>query len=104
MLDLAYRVLVKEPLMVILPSDHRLAGLKSIAPRDLVSEPFVSNTAPVLRAVIDNFLKRSGIKIRPAHEADHLCRSGARLPKVEPVSILKLLLSKVDDLIARAAK
>jgi len=26
--DLAFRLVVKEPLMVILPSDHRLAGLK----------------------------------------------------------------------------
>src|SRR5580658_7165634 len=34
--DLAYRVLVKEPLMVVLPSDHRLAALKSVGPRDLV--------------------------------------------------------------------
>jgi len=31
----------------------------------------VSRTAPVLRAVIDNYLKRSGINITPAHEADH---------------------------------
>src|SRR3981081_2873057 len=29
---LAYRVLVKEPLLVILPSDHRLAALKAISP------------------------------------------------------------------------
>jgi LysR family hca operon transcriptional activator len=46
--ELAYRVLVKEPLMVVLPSDHRLAALKAISPKDLVGETFVivSNTAP----------------------------------------------------------
>jgi LysR family transcriptional regulator, hca operon transcriptional activator len=72
--ELAYRVLVKEALAVILPRDHRLAALKAISPRDLVGETFVtvSNTAPVLRGVIDNYLKRSGIKITPAHEADHV--------------------------------
>jgi len=32
----------------------------------------VSATAPVLRAVIDDYLKRSRIKITPTHEADHL--------------------------------
>jgi LysR family transcriptional regulator, hca operon transcriptional activator len=71
---LAFRLLVKEPLMVILGSDHRLAALKAISPRDLVGEPFVivSDTAPVLRAVIDNYLRRPGIKITPAHEADHV--------------------------------
>ncbi|HZZ16145.1 MAG TPA: LysR family transcriptional regulator, partial [Candidatus Sulfotelmatobacter sp.] len=71
---LAFRLLVKEPLVVILPSDHRLAALKAISPVDLVGETFVivSHTAPVLRAVIDDYLKRSGIKITPAHEADHV--------------------------------
>jgi LysR family transcriptional regulator, hca operon transcriptional activator len=72
--DLAFRLLVKEPLMVILPSDHRLAALKAISPRDLAGETFVivSHTAPVLRAVIDDYFKRSGITITPAHEADHV--------------------------------
>src|SRR5690349_18500232 len=70
--ELAYRVLVKEPLMVVLPSAHRLAARQVIAPRDLVGETFVtvSDTAPVLRVVIDNYLKRSGANITPAHEAD----------------------------------
>ena len=49
---LAFRSLVKEPLVVVLPSDHRLAARKTISPRDLVGETFVgvSHTAPVLRA------------------------------------------------------
>jgi LysR family transcriptional regulator, hca operon transcriptional activator len=61
--DLAFRLLVKEPLVVILPRDHRLAALKAISPRDLAGEAFVnvSATAPVLRVIIDNYLKRSGI-------------------------------------------
>src|SRR5713101_6026516 len=33
--DLAFRLLVKEPLVVILPSDHRLAALKAISPGDI---------------------------------------------------------------------
>ena len=72
--DLAFRLLVKEPLVVVLPSDHRLAALRAINPGDLVGETFVtvSETAPVLRVVIDNYLKRSGINITPAHEADHV--------------------------------
>src|SRR5437667_10776761 len=68
--ELAFRLLVKEPLMVILPIDHRFAACKAISPKDLVGETFVtvSHTAPVLRLVIDNYLKRSGINITPAHE------------------------------------
>jgi LysR family hca operon transcriptional activator len=142
--ELAYRVLVKEPLMVVLPSDHRLASLKAISPKDLVGETFVivSNTAPVLRAVIDKYLKRSGIDITPAHEADHLAMGMSLIastggvgllpayaqnflpssvtsrplkgdaPTVDLVlgykksnqsPILKLLLSRLDELVARAS-
>src|SRR5437879_8434635 len=88
--DLAYRVLVKEPLMVVLLSDHRLAALKAISPKDLVGETFVivSNTAPVLRAVIDKYLKRSGIDITPAHEADHLAMGMSLIASTGGVGLL----------------
>ena len=143
--ELAYRVLVKEPLMVVLPSNHRLAALKAISPQDLVDETFVtvSGTAPVLRGVIDNYLKRAGIKITPAHEADHLSMGMSLIastggvgllpayaqnflsssvtsrplkgdvPTVDLVlgyrksnqsPILKLLLSRLDELVARVSK
>jgi LysR family hca operon transcriptional activator len=142
---LAFRLLVKEPLMVILPRNHRLAALKAISPRDLAGEAFVivSNTAPVLRLVIDNFLKRSGADIKPAHEADHITMGMSLIastggvgllpayaqnflppsvtsrpltgdtPTVDLVfgyrksnqsPILKLLLSRLDELVARASK
>jgi LysR family hca operon transcriptional activator len=88
--ELAYRLLVKEPLMVVLPSDHRLAALKAISPKDLTGETFVivSDTAPVLRAVIDNYLKRSGINITPAHEADHLAMGMSLIASTRGVGLL----------------
>jgi LysR family hca operon transcriptional activator len=142
---LAFRVLVKEPLMVILPSDHHLAARQVISPGDLVGETFVtvSATAPVLRAVIDDYLKRSRIKITPAHEADHLAMGISLIastrglgllpayaqnflprsvtsrplqghtPTVDLVlgynranqsPVLKLLLSRLDELVARVSK
>jgi LysR family hca operon transcriptional activator len=103
----------------------------------------VSGTAPVLRAVINNYLKRSGINITPAHEADHLAMGMSLIastggvgllpayaqnflppsvtsrplkgdvPTVDLVlgyrtanqsPILKLLLSRLDELVARASK
>src|SRR5882757_3687517 len=88
--DLAFRLLVKEPLLVILPGDHHLAALKAISPGDLVSEPFVtvSNTAPVLRVVIDNYLKRSRVNITPAHEADHLAMGMSLIASTRGVGLL----------------
>jgi LysR family hca operon transcriptional activator len=87
---LAFRLLMKEPLMVILPNDHRLASLKTISPRDLAGETFVtvSETAPVLRVVIDNYLKRSGINITPAHEADHLAMGMSLIASTGGVGLL----------------
>ena len=143
--ELAFRHLVKEPLVVVLPSDHRLASLKAISPADLVGETFVTvaHTAPVLRGVIDNYLTQSGIHITPAHEIDHvvmgmtviastrgvgllpayaqdfLNRSvtsrplKGKAPTVDLVlgykksnksPILTLLLSRLDELVARVSK
>jgi len=102
--ELAFRLLIKEPLMVVLPSDHRLAALKAISPRDLIGETFVtvSDTAPVLRAVIDNYLKRSGTNIRPAHEADHLSMGMSLIASTRGVGLLpayaqNFLLSSVTS-------
>jgi LysR family transcriptional regulator, hca operon transcriptional activator len=143
--DLTFHLLVKEPLVVVLPRDHRLARLKALSPQDLVGETFVSvsDTAPALRVVIDDYLKRSGINITPDHEVDHLAmamsliastRGVALLPvyaenflpmsvtsrrlrgdaptidlvlghnKANRSPILKLLLSRLDELIARVSK
>jgi len=48
----------------------------------------VSNTAPVLRAVIDDYLKRSGTKITPAHQADHLSMGISLIASTRGVGLL----------------
>jgi LysR family hca operon transcriptional activator len=143
--DLMFQVVATEPFVVVLPSDHRLASYEAINPHDMVGETFiaVSNTAPVGRKVVDDYLRRSGIDIKPDHEADHLAmamslvastRGVALLPayarnllpsslisrplqgdvptidlvvgysKTNTSPILKLFLSRIDDLIARVSK
>jgi LysR family hca operon transcriptional activator len=88
--DLAFRLLVKEPLVVVLPSHHRLAVLKAINPHELVGEIFVtvSQTAPVLRGVIDKYLRQSGLNITPAHEADHLSMGMSLIASTQGVGLL----------------
>jgi LysR family hca operon transcriptional activator len=88
--DLAFRLLAKEPLVVVLASDHHLAALKAISPGDLAGETFVtvSGTAPVLRVVIDNYLKRCGINITPAHEVDHLAMGMSLIASTRGVGLL----------------
>src|SRR6202012_128624 len=69
-----FRTVTKEPLVVVMPSDHRLAARERVGVKEVVGETFinVSNTAPVLRRVIDDYLKRSGVDITPDHEVDNL--------------------------------
>jgi LysR family hca operon transcriptional activator len=143
--ELAFRPLVKEALVVVLPSDHRLAARRAISPGDLVAETFVavSDRAPVLRAVIDDYLRRSRINITPGHEVDNVVMGVSLIastggvailpayaqnfftpsvtsrplkggtPTVELVlgykksnksPILELLLSRLDELVARVSK
>ena len=72
--DLAFGLLTKEPLVVVLPSDHRLAALEAISPHDIVGETFISvaENAPTLRVVINDYLKGAGIDIIPDHEVSSL--------------------------------
>jgi LysR family transcriptional regulator, hca operon transcriptional activator len=143
--DLVFRTVTEETLMAVLPSDHRLAARKSVALQEIASEPFVSvsSTAPALRAVIDDYLRQTGLSVTPAHEADNLAmaislvasrRGFALLPryaqnflpwsvvsrpikgkapaidlvvgyhKANASPILKLFLSKVDELIKRVSE
>jgi LysR family hca operon transcriptional activator len=88
--DLAYRLVAKEPLVVVLPSDHRLASRKAIDMREIASETFisVSNTAPVLRVVIDDYLKHSGLDIKPDHEVDNLAMAMSLVASTRGVALL----------------
>jgi LysR family hca operon transcriptional activator len=89
--DLAFRLLVKEPLMVVLPGDHRLAAHKAINPKDLVGETFVAVSevaGPVLRMAVDNYLKRCGINITPAHEMDHLATGMSLIASTRGIGLL----------------
>jgi LysR family hca operon transcriptional activator len=72
--DLEYHVVDREPLIVLMPSDHRLAARDSVRPQDFVGETFIggSNKAAVLRAVTDDYLRRSGLDIRLDHGVDNM--------------------------------
>ena len=72
--DLVYEVVDHEPLIVLMPSDHRLTSREAIHPRELVGEIFVggSNKAKVLRAVTEEYLRRCGLDIKLDHGVDNL--------------------------------
>jgi LysR family hca operon transcriptional activator len=72
--DLDYHIVDREPLVVLMPSDHRLAVRKAVRPQDFVDEVFIggSKKATVLRAVTENYWLHSGIDIKLDHGVDNL--------------------------------
>ncbi len=75
--DLGYEVVNHEPLIVLMPSDHRLTSREAIHPRELVGEIFIggSNKATVLRAVTEDYLRRSGLDIKLDHGVDNMAQA-----------------------------
>jgi LysR family hca operon transcriptional activator len=68
---LAYRLLRKDPLIVVMPADHRLATQDSISPEEIVGETLIGVpawNAPQLRAVTDRYAAQTGIDLTPDHE------------------------------------
>jgi LysR family transcriptional regulator, hca operon transcriptional activator len=72
--ELVYEVVDHEPLIVLMPSDHRLTDREAIHPREFVGEIFIggSNKATVLRAVTEEYLHRCGLDIKLDHGVDNL--------------------------------
>src|ERR1700749_3128725 len=143
--DLEYRLVAREPIEVVMPSDHRLARQKSVTIKEIAGEPFIhmSATAPVFRQVIDDFFGKNGLAIKseqqidnlgmamslvastgsltllPAYAKNFLTWSVTSRPiagggptidlvigyhKANRSDVLKLFLSRIDDLAAQFAK
>jgi len=72
--DLGYHVVDREPLIVLMPSDHRLTAREAVRPQDFLGEIFIggSNKAHVLRAVTEDYLRRSELDIKLDHGVDNM--------------------------------
>jgi LysR family hca operon transcriptional activator len=72
--DLEYVVVDHEPLIVLMPNDHRLTARDAIRPQDFVDEIFIggSNKATVLHAVTEDYFRRAGLDIKLEHGVDNL--------------------------------
>ena len=142
--DLGYHVVDREPLIVLMPRDHRLTAHETVSPQDFIGEIFIggSNKATVLRAVTEDYLRRSGLDIKLDHGVDNMAmamslvastRGLALMPayatnllpwsvvsrplegeaptidlavgysKANTSPILKLFLSKIDELTTRTS-
>jgi LysR family hca operon transcriptional activator len=89
---LAFKLLIKEPLVAVLPAGHRLAARKTIRPQDIVGETFIAptKTAPALKVVIDDYAARSGIRLKPEFEAENLSMAMSLVASTGGISLLPL--------------
>jgi LysR family hca operon transcriptional activator len=88
--DLLYKVLIREPLIVVLPSDHRLAAREAINPENLVGETFIgmADQAPVLSSIIEDYIRRSGIDLKPTHRVEYLSMAMSLVASTRGVALL----------------
>jgi LysR family hca operon transcriptional activator len=95
--DLAFKLVEKEPLVAILPSDHPLASSKAVHPRDFVGETFIgiSEIPRVLRAVVNGYLCRCDVEIVPHLEIDNFAMAISLVTSTRGVALLPASIKDV---------
>jgi len=88
--ELGYQVVDREPLIVLMPSDHRLTAKQAIHPRELLGEIFIggANKAAVLRAVTEDYLRRSGVYIELDHGVDNMAMAMSLVASTRGVALM----------------
>ena len=90
--DLAFKLVLKEPLVAILPRAHRLAARKTLDPRDLAGETFIgiSDIPRVLRDAVNGYLKRSGVEVTPRFGIDNFAMAMSLVTSERGVALLPI--------------
>jgi len=88
--DLEYHVVDQEPLIVLMPRDHRLTARSCVTPQALVGEIFIggSNKAGVLQSVTEDYLRRSGLDITLDHGVDNLAMAISLVASTRGVALM----------------
>lgn len=88
--DLDYRVVSKEKLVVLMPSDHPLTERATIRPEDFAGEPFImaTNKATVLHQVVKQYLLDNAIKVTPEHGVDNLAMAMSLVASTRGLALL----------------
>jgi LysR family hca operon transcriptional activator len=85
--------LVDEPIIVLMPADHRLTSRDAITREDLVDEQIVGvphDKSPALRAVTDAYATRLGIDLTPRHLVDNLSMAMSLVASTGGIALMPL--------------
>ena len=101
-----FKILAKEPLIAVLPAEHRLASRKKIRPQDLAREIYVSSarTSPVLQEVIQNYASRVGITLKAKYEGENISSAMSLVASTGGISLVPLYAQNMlaPNVVARA--
>lgn len=103
---LSFRFLAKEPLIAVLPANHRLASRKKIRPQDLDDEIFISSAraSPVLSAVVRNYAVTIGVTLKEEYEAETLPAAMSLVASTGGMTLIPLYAQNMltPNVVARA--
>jgi LysR family transcriptional regulator, hca operon transcriptional activator len=103
---LSFKLLAKEPLIAVLPADHRLTSRKKIPPQDLAREIYVSaaRTSPVLKSVVQDYASKVGITLRAEYEGENLSSAMSLVASTGGVTLIPLYAQNMltPNVVARA--
>src|ERR1700722_3003190 len=88
---LKFRLLRKDPLIVLMPRDHALAARNSIRPQDLAGQTFIGVSpvrAPTTWAAINDYIRPLGVK--PDHQAENLAMAISLVASPGGIGLLPL--------------
>jgi LysR family hca operon transcriptional activator len=94
---LAFKFLVKEPLIALMPATHRLAARKTVRPQELAREIFIgpAQLAPVLKSVINAYATKVGIKLQQKYDAEDIYGGMSLLVSTGGVTLLPLYVKNM---------
>ena len=95
---LKFRLLRKDPLIVLMPRDHALAARNSIRPQDIAGETFVGVSpirAPTLWSAINEYIKRAGIAVKPDHQAENIAMAVSLVASTRGICLVPLYIQNL---------
>jgi len=102
----SFKFLAKEPLIAVLPADHRLTSRKKIRPQELARETYVSSAriSPVLQSVIQDYASDVGITLKAEYEGDGLPSAMSLVVSTGGVTLIPLYAQNMltPNVVARA--
>jgi LysR family hca operon transcriptional activator len=92
---IAFKSLINEPLVAVLPAGHRLTAAKTVRLKDMANEIYITPTrvAPALKAAIDGYAAKAGVILQPRYDAENLSSVLSLVASTGGVTLLPLYVT-----------